>query len=452
MTKDLTEGSPLSLILGFSIPVLLGYLFQQFYNVTDTVIVGKCLGVGALAAVGSTGAVNFLIIGFANGLCAGFAIPVAQRFGAKDYSRMRRYIANIVFLCIIFAVVMAVSTVIFCKPLLLLMQTPEDIEDQAHRYIAIIFAGIPLIFLYNMVSAIIRALGDSKTPVYFLVMSAFLNIILDLVFIVVFHWSVEGAAWATVISQGVSGFACLLYMRTHYDIIKLSPEEKKIDARSCRTLCSVGIPMGLQYSITAIGSVILQTSVNMLGSGAVAAVTASGKVSMFFCTVYDALGTTMATYGGQNTGAGKYDRLSAGVRDSMIIGSVYAVLVFFLYLSAGRYLVMLFVNAAETSILDNARMFLLENASCYILLAAVNIFRFMIQGMGFSKLAILSGVFEMIARTLMGIFMVPHTGLVGAGFASPFAWLLADLFLVPAFIHCVKRLKRPHLGVEQPAE
>ena len=442
MTKNLTEGKPLSLILSFSIPVLLGYLFQQFYNVTDTVIVGKCLGVGALAAVGSTGAVNFLIIGFANGLCAGFAIPVAQRFGANDYPRMRVFIANIVFLGTFFSVILAVVTVLFCRPLLLLMQTPADIVDEAGRYISIIFAGIPMIFLYNSVSGIIRALGDSKTPVYFLVLSTVINIFLDLLFIIVFHTGVAGAAWATVIAQGLSGFACLLYMHRHFEIIRLKKSNLKLEGKACSALCGVGIPMGLQYSITAIGSVILQTSVNMLGSSAVASVTAAGKVNMFFCVVYDALGTTMATYGGQNTGACKFNRLSAGVRDSMIISSVYAVLVFSLYLFAGQYFIMLFVHAGEAKILHDAKMFLLENSSCYILLAAVNIFRFMIQGMGFSRLAIVSGVMEMLARILIAVFLVPRIGLLGAGLASPFAWLLADVFLVPAFICCAKKLSR----------
>lgn len=442
MTKDLTEGNPMKLILGFSVPVLLGYLFQQFYNVTDTVIVGKCLGVQALAAVGSTGAVNFLIIGFVLGLCSGFSIPVAQRFGAKDYVSMRRCIYNSVYLCIAFSAVMAVLTVVFCRPLLLLMQTPADIVGRADDYIRVIFAGIPLIFLYNMVSGIIRALGDSRTPVYFLVLSSVLNIGLDLLFIIVFHWDVTGAALATVISQGVSGFACLVYMNRKFDIIRACDGERTFDARICSRLCASGIPMGLQYSITAIGSVILQTSVNTLGSAAVASVTAAGKVSQFFCSAFDALGTTMATYGGQNTGAGRVDRLGAGVRASMILGSVYAVAVFVVYFLFGRYFVMLFMDSSQTAIIDAARLFLLQNASCYILLAGVNNIRFMIQGMGFSSFAVLSGVFEMIARTLMGIFLVPRFGLISAGLASPFAWFLADCFLVPAFIWCRRRLPR----------
>ena len=442
MTKDLTEGNPMSLILGFSVPVLLGYLFQQFYNVTDTVIVGKCLGVQALAAVGSTGAVNFLIIGFVLGVCSGFAIPVSQRFGAKDYSAMRRFISNSMYLCIGFSIVMTVLTVVFCRPLLLLMQTPADIVNRADDYIRVIFAGIPLIFLYNMVSGIIRALGDSRTPVYFLVLSSVLNIGLDLLFIMTFHWDVTGAALATVISQGVSGFACLIYMKKKFAVIQAQGDERKINRRACSQLTASGVPMGLQYSITAVGSVILQSSVNTLGSTAVAAVTAAGKVSQFFCSVFDALGTTMATYGGQNTGAGKTSRLGEGLRDSMILGSIYAVIVLTVYFFFGRYFVMLFMDRSETAIIDSARIFLIQNAAAYILLAGVNNFRFLIQGMGFSRFAVLSGVFEMIARTLMGIFLVPRFGLFSAGFASPFAWFLADCFLIPAFLYCRRKLDR----------
>lgn len=442
MTKDLTEGRPFYLILGFSIPVLCGYLFQQFYNAADMVIVSRCLGVSALAAVGSTGSVNFLIIGFVMGLCSGFSIPVAQRFGAKDYSMMRCYVANSVYLCIAGAAVMTTFTVVFCRPLLEAMQTPPDIITQADEYIRIIFEGIPVIFLYNMTSSVIRALGDSKTPVYFLVLSSLLNIALDIVFIAVFGLGVKGAAYATVISQGIAGASCLVYMRRKFDIIRADNKERQFNSHFCAVLCGMGVPMGLQYSITAVGSVILAASVNMLGSAAVAACTAGGKVSMFFCAVFDSLGTTMATYGGQNTGARKFSRLNNGVRDSMIIGSIYALLALAAFVIFGRWLVMLFIDSANDAIIRDARLFLIENGSAYIFLAGVNIFRFMIQGMGFSRLAIWSGAAEMIARALMGAFMVPRLGIVSAGLASPLAWVLADLFLVPAFIYCRRKLEK----------
>lgn len=442
MIKSLIEGRPHKIILEFSIPVFLGYLFQQFYNVTDTIIVGKSLGVGALAAVGSTGAINFLIIGFVIGVCSGFAIPVAQRFGANDFSAMRKYISNTGYLCIVFAVIVTCVTVIFCRSLMIMMHTPPDIADRAVAYIRIIFAGIPFIFLYNMVAAIIRSLGDSRTPLYFLVLSSVLNIILDLVFIIVFKWHVQGAALATITAQAVAGIAGFFYMYKKFDIVHTNAYERKFSVTHSITLCMSGIPMGLQYSITAIGSAIMQTALNGLGSSAVAACTAALKIEQFAAAVFDALGTTMATYGGQNAGAGKFDRLVNGVRDSMIISAIYSVAIFLLFLFLGQYFIMLFMDSTETAIIHASKIFLLQNAAFYIPLAAVNIFRFMIQGMGFSVLAILAGVFEMIARLLFGIFIVPRLGFISAGFASPCAWIFADAFLIPAFISCKRKLEK----------
>ncbi|WP_320128262.1 MATE family efflux transporter [uncultured Sphaerochaeta sp.] len=441
MTKDLTDGSPMKLILGFSIPVLLGYVFQQFYNVVDTVIVGKSLGVEALAAVGSTGSVNFLIIGFCMGLCSGFAIPVAQKFGAKDFSLMRQYAFNAGILSIIFSIVLTVLTSLFCRPILVAMQTPPDIIDRAISYIRIIFYGIPLIILYNMVSGIIRALGDSKTPVYFLILSSLMNIGLDLLFILVFHFDVAGAALATIISQGISGIACLVYMTKKFEILQFSQDEKKIRPRHFKTLCNVGIPMGLQYSITAIGSVILQVSVNSLGSGIVAAVTTGSKISMFFSTPFDALGTTMATFGGQNTGSGKFERLKKGVRASSLLGFFYSIVAWIVMYFFGAKLCLLFLGSDNVQIIENAHLFLIIISAFYFPLALVNIVRFMIQGMGFSRFAVFSGIFEMIARIGVALFAVPVWHFTAVCFASPVAWILADFFLVPAFFQCYRKLE-----------
>ena len=308
----MTNGSPMKLILGFSVPLLFGFLFQQFYNLMDTLIVGRFLGVDDLAAVGSTGSVNFLIIGFCMGVCNGFAIPLAHKFGAGDYKGMRGFMMNAIYLSAIFAVVMTIVTVIFCMPILELMRTPENIIDGAYRYIVIIFWGIPVTYLYNLVSGIIRSMGDSRTPVVFLVIAAVINIGLDLFFIVVLGTGVEGAAWATVISQLISGVGCLIYSIRHFEILHPEKEEMQVNKTYMMTLCGMGVPMGLQYSITAIGSVILQSAVNSLGSHAVAAMTAGSKIGMFFCCPFDALGSTMATYGGQNVGAKKLDRVSEG--------------------------------------------------------------------------------------------------------------------------------------------
>lgn len=441
-TRDMTQGSPMKLILGFSVPLLFGFLFQQFYSVVDTVIVGRFLGVNALAGVGSTGSVNFLIIGFCMGVCNGFAIPLAHKFGAKDYAGLRQFTANAMWLSIAFAVVMTLVTSLLCRNILTLMKTPEDIFEHAYIYILIIFIGIPATYLYNMLSGIIRAMGDSKTPLVFLTLSSLLNIALDLVCILNFGMGVAGAALATVVSQGVSGVLCLLYMIKKFPLLHIKKEEWKPNPSHMATLCGMGIPMGLQYSITAIGSVILQTSVNTLGAVAVASVTAAGKVSMFFCCPFDAMGSTMATYGGQNVGAKKLDRLGQGMKACIILGSVYSLLACAVLSLFGDRLAALFIDAASPELLENARLLLIVNSAFFIPLALVNIVRFMIQGMGFGTLAILAGVCEMVARSLAGLFLVPAFGFIGVCFASPLAWILADAFLIPAYLHVKKKLQR----------
>ena len=447
MTRDLTEGNPFSLILGFSIPVWFGFLFQQFYNIVDTAIVGKFLGKEALASVGVTGSVNFLVIGFCMGVCNGFAIPIAQKFGAKDFSLMRKFVMSAAYLSVLFSVILTVVTVVFCRPLLVLMRTPENILDGAAGYIGVIFAGIPVIFLYNLTAGIIRSLGDSKTPLYFLILASVLNIVLDVVFITVFSWGIVGAAVATVISQGISGLLCLFYMSRKFEVLKMFREDKKIHSHLFPVLCGQGVPMGLQYSITAIGSVILQASVNTLGSDAVASVTAGSKLGMFIVSPYDALGTTMSTWGGQNAGAGKYPRLKQGLLVSCAIGFVYSIFAFVMMVLFGNVLSRIFINADETLVLAQSHQFLVLNAAFYFPLALVNIVRFLIQGMGFSRFAILAGVFEMVARTLVGVVFVPIFGYSAACLASPAAWVFADCFLIPAFFWCYKKLEQTKLPV-----
>lgn len=451
LMQDMTEGQPIKLILGFAVPMLLGMLFQQFYSMVDTVIVGKFLGVDALAAVGSTSAINFMVIGFVQGVCSGFAIPVAQRFGAQDYSDMRRFVANSAWMSAIFAVVMTAVIGLLTWNILEWMQTPENIIQGAYDYIFYIFLGIPATFLYNILSGIIRSLGDSRTPVYFLILSSLLNVVLDLAFIAGIGMGVEGAAYATVISQVVSGVCCWCYMKKKFPILKMQEEERRLSRIHVGILCGMGIPMGLQYSITAIGSVVIQTSINGLGSIAVASVTAGQKVSAFFCCPFDALGATMATYAGQNVGAKKLDRIESGVKSATIIGCIYGAAAFAVLFLFGGVIPLLFVDAAEAEVIRQAHQFLIINSMAYILLVFVNVWRFTIQGMGYSLFAVLAGVCEMAARALVGLFLVPIFGYVAICFASPFAWLLADLFLVPAFYSCIRQMQRRFFGTERPA-
>lgn len=444
MVKDMTNGSPSRHILGFAVPMLFGMLFQQFYNLVDTIIVGKTLGVEALAGVGATGSINFMIIGFCMGVCNGFVIPVAQCFGAKKPADLRKYVFNGYICSVVFAIVLTLASVIFCRRILIIMNTPADIIDHAYNYIVVIFIGIPTVFLYNMVSGVIRSLGDSKTPVVFLVLSSIINVLLDFFLILVCKMGVAGAGWATVTSQLISGLTCLIYMYKKYDILKGDKSERVLDRRFITNLCMNGVPMGLQYSITAIGSTILQAAVNTLGSTYVAAMTAGSKMFNFTCCPFDALGSTMATYAGQNVGAAKIKRLGQGVRSAMIIGSVYSVLSLIALYFTTDYIALLFVNASETTIIALTRQFILASACFYIPLTGVNVVRFCIQGMGFSVFAISAGILEMIGRAFAAIILIPSIGFMGACLASPIAWIAADAFLFPAFIHCAKKLNARH--------
>ena len=340
---------------------------------------------------------------------------------------------------------LTVATGLFCRNILVVMRTPADIIDNAYAYIFVIFMGIPATFLYNLLAAVIRSLGDSKTPVYFLALSSFLNIFLDFTLILYFKAGVAGAALATVTSQTVSGLACLVYMRKKYAILRTSKEERRLDGRSCRTLCMMGIPMGLQYSITAIGSIVLQSAVNTLGSTYVAALTAGTKLQQLLACPYDAMGATMATYCGQNVGACKLDRLGQGIRSCSLMGLGYFFLAFGDMLLFAPQCAMLFLDPAEPQLPLLVRLtsqYVVTLCAFFFPLALVNIVRFSIQGMGYSAFAILAGVLEMAARTAVGSVFVPRFGYTAACFASPAAWLCADLFLLPACIHCIRRLRK----------
>lgn len=440
MTKDMTSGNPLKLIIGFAIPMFLGMLFQQFYSMVDTVIVGKFLGVGPLAGVGSTSSLNFLVIGFCTGVCNGFAIPVSQMFGAKRDSELRRFVANSAWLCVIFSVVITTAIVACCRPLLTLMHTPEDIFAYAYVYIVIIFLGIPTTFLYNVTAAIIRSLGDSRSPVVFLAIASGINIVLDIVFIVAFHMGVAGPALATVISQGISGLLSLFYMKKKFEILRISKEEWKMRGSYMKTLCYMGIPMGLQYSVTAIGTLVIQAAINGFGSMTVAGVTAAQRINAFISCPIEAIGATMAPYSGQNMGAGKLDRVGKGLRDASLLGFVISAVLFVFVLLTGKQLSLLFLDTADAQVVAYSYQFLVFTAAGYCLLVLVNTVRFTIQGMGFSVFAITSGVLEMIARSLAGLVVVPLIGYTGICLAHPMAWIFADAFLIPAFFYCKKKI------------
>ena len=439
LVRDMTEGSPTRRIVEFFFPLLFGLLFQQVYNMVDTIVVGKFLGVTALAGVGSTGSLSFLVLGFCIGVCNGFAIPVAQKFGERDYPGLKRFVVNAIMLAVAFSLVMTAVVCSLCSPLLGWMNTPADIVDDAFAYIFVIFLGIPVVFIYNVLFSIIRSLGDSRTPVIYLVICSLLNVALDLLFILAFGMGVEGAAWATVISQAVSSLLCVNYIR-HCDLLILTRRDWKVDKTCIKRLVGMGVPTGLQYSITAIGSIVLQASVNLLGSSYVASVAAGSKVSQLFCCPFDALGSTMATYGGQNVGAGKLERIGKGLKSCSAIGIVYSLAAFGALSMYGGNLSQMFMDARETQVIANAALFLTVNSAAYIPLAFVNTVRFLIQGLGFTRQAVFAGVLEMVARVIVGVVMVPAFGYIAVCAASPAAWVAADLFLFPAYGWAMRQL------------
>ena len=419
MTKDMTQGKPLQLILLFSVPLMLGSLFQQFYNMADTIIVGRFVGVEALAAVGSVGGLSYLVLGFVNGIACGFAIPLARCFGARDGEGMRRYTANSVWLSLLFGAVLTVATVALTRPILVLTNTPADIIDMADVYIRTIFAGIPFTLLYNVTSAYMRALGDSRRPLYFLIVASVLNIFLDIFFILAFDAGVFGAALATVISQAVAGVWSLLYMVKNFRMLGWSREEGRFSPSHCADLCMI------------------------LGSAAVAAMTAGGKAGQILSVPLESIGTAMTTYVGQNLGAGSLPRVRQGVRTALGIGCLYSVASFVILHFTDTLLIGMFLDASEDAggaIMADARAYLFWNSVFYIPLAVLIVYRYSIQGLGFSGLAMFAGVFEMFARGLVGFYLVPVFGYWAGCIASPVAWFAACFFLMPAYHLALRRL------------
>lgn len=438
--KEMTAGPSLPLIFNFTLPLLLGNALQQTYSLVDAAIVGKFLGINALASVGASTSVVFLILGFCNGCCGGFAIPVAQKFGARDYLSMRRFVSVSLKLAVVMSVAVAVITSLLCAFILRSMQTPDNIFEGAYYYLLITFIGVPCTFFYNLLSSIIRALGDSKTPFWFLLFATVLNIILDLFCILVLGWGVAGAAIATVVSQGLSALLCYRYMYRKFDILRTTPSDRKFRTDLAKQLLSIGMPMGLQFSITTIGSIMLQSANNALGTACVAAFTAAMRIKMFFMCALDSLGMAMATYSGQNYGAGKPDRIWQGIKSAVLMMIIYIAVVDVIIWLWVEDFATLFIDSSETEVLTYTARFLHINVCFFPLLGLLSVLRYSIQGAGYTKLAMFSGVSEMVARILVSVIAVPLWGFWGVCFGDPTAWLFANLFLVPAFIYVYRQL------------
>ena len=442
MRTDMTAGKPMKILLDFTIPVFIGNVFQQFYNMVDAIIVGKFVGTKALAAVGSTGTIMFLILGFLTGLTAGFTVLTAQKFGAGKMDEMRQTVGNAALLSIVVSVIMTAVSMAGMHSLLKFMNTPADIFKDAYAYIMIICGGIFAQVLYNILASILRALGNSKTPLYFLILAALLNIVLDLVFIVVFHMGAAGAAWATVVSQGVSGLLCLLYIIKAVPELHLSRDDWKYRPYLAKNQISVGIPMGLQYSITAIGAMMVQSALNILGAYAVAAFTAGQKVENIFSQAYVALGTAMATYNAQNVGAGNVQRVREGFRSANIIGVTYAIITGTILIFWGKYFAYLFISDNIDSVLPMVDTYVKCVGFFMIPLHFVNVLRNGIQGMGYGLLPMMSGVAELVGRGVTAVVAAHKKSYVGACLASPAAWIVATILLITMYFYVIKDTER----------
>lgn len=436
---DMTSGSPVKMILSFTFPIFIGNVFQQFYNMADAVIVGKFVGTQALAAVGSTGTIMFLIYGFVVGMTAGFTVLTAQKFGAGDMKAMRQTVAGASILSLIVGLILTAAFMILMKPWLMAMNTPADIFADAYAYIMIVSAGILAQMLYNLLASVLRALGNSKVPLYFLILSALLNIVLDLVLIIVFHMGAAGAAVATVVSQGVSGLLCLIYIVKCVPVLRMSRDDWRPSGYLLKTQMRIGIPMALQYSITAIGTMMVQSSLNILGSTLVAAYTAAGKIEQVVSQAYVALGTTLATYSAQNIGAGDVPRIRQGFRATTWIGVIYSFAAAALVMTVGKYMTYLFVSEDVELIMNSVDLYLKCAGSLFIPLAIVNIYRNGIQGLGYGLLPMMAGVAELVGRGVMSVIAAQQKSYLGVCLASPAAWVLAALLLI-AMYYCVIKI------------
>ena len=442
-TTDLTVGKPLFQILRFALPLVLGTLFQQLYSFADTVIVGRCLGTDALGAVGTTYSLNFLILGFVQGACVGFGIPVAETFGAKDQGGLRKYLFNGALLCMVLSVVFTLFTTLMAGPLLQLIHTPEELYADAVLYIRIIFLGIPATVLYNYASSVLRAMGDSQHPFYFLLAASVLNIGLDYLLIVSMGMGVDGAALATVLSQLLSGGLCAFWFFTRtakQEELTFRGQSSLLSAGHCKRLAYIGFPMGFEYSVSAIGAVIMQDAINLLGSTAVAAQTAGEKIRQMFTLPMESVGMAMATYVGQNHGAHRTDRIQQGIKDGCTIQLTYCVAAWVVIFFVKPYAVGLVLGDADPAVTAGAIQYLAIMSMLFCFHGLLMIFRNTLQGLGYSVQAIISGVGELIGRSLGGLLAV-KTGLgyVGICLSNPFAWGLAMLYCMFMVRRMLKR-------------
>ena len=438
----MTTGNPVKIIIWFMVPMCLGSIFQQFYNIADSIIAGQFLGVNALAAIGSTGSLMFMVTGWISGISSGFSILVAQWFGARKYDRMRHYTAMSVYLTIGIIVIMTAGLLAANEPILRLMNTPAELMPDVKGYMAVIYAGLIVTAAYNSLAAVLRALGDSKSPLYFLIISAVINIFLDIIFITWFHMGVIGCGYATVIAQGISALLCLVYIIKKFPILHLKKRDFRISLNSIKNLLALGTPMGLQFSITGIGTIIVQGAVNIYGAVYIAGFSAGAKIQNLIACIFLAFGATIATYVGQNWGAGRIDRVKKGVWYTQVMILISSAILMILIFFFGKYMVLLFVSPSEKGVIDAAVVYFLAVFWCYPFLGSIFVYRNALQGMGYGLVPMLGGVFELAARALVVAAVVGKTSFFGVCLSDPAAWLAALIPLVPYSFYKIKKVEK----------
>lgn len=444
MRQNMTQGNPMSIILKFTLPLFVGNLFQQIYNTVDTMIVGQYLGESALAAVGSTGTLMFMIIGLSNGLCTGFTVLTSQKFGEGNEEDTRRSVANGTILSAAVVIVMTLLSVMLMPVILRWMNTPSNIYDDAYAYINVICLGIVANVAYNYLASCLRAIGNSRIPLVMLIFSALLNVVLDIVLIRGTSLGVAGAAWATNIAQAVSAVLCLVYIIKKEPILK--PERKmfRLTGSCTRHQLSVGIPMALQFGITGSGTVVMQAAINLFGSTAVAAYSAASKITSLLMQGAVSVGQTMATYSGQNFGAVRIDRIRKGVRCALVIDVVYAVTAGLLAYAGLPLFMKFFFNkeADMVQMMEYARTYMGISVSFYVPLSVIFNFRNAMQGCGYGFLPMMGGVVELVARLVCALLAMRSLNYILACFCDPAAWLAAGIFTAVSYLFVIKSLER----------
>ena len=446
--KNMTEGEPLKLIIPFMVPLLIGNVFQQLYNIADIIIVGRTIGVDALAAVGATAPLFMMLVVLTLGMSGGFSVVTGQRFGAGDLEGVRRSAAMTTMLCTIFVVIVMALAVIFIDPALAAMNIPDKLYADAKAYVMIIVYGLIFMMAYNMLSNILRSLGDSKTPLYFLIIATLLNIVLALVFIINFGWGVPGSALALVIAQGVSGLLCIIYIARKFPVLHLKLGDFKWDNRLAWEHIRMGMPMAVQFSVLGMGMIIIQAVCNRFGTETIAGFTAAMRIEQLALQPMISFGLAMAVYTAQNFGARKFARISRGVKKCSLLSIGFSVFAAVLMYFFGQEMIGVFLDNPSPKVMDEAKQYLHLSVPFYFFLSQIFIYRNSVQGMGIAMIPMISGIVELVLRTAAALYLTVDYGYTGVCYASPIAWVGSSIFLFASYHYFLRLLARKHVGLK----